>query len=61
MSKPLNRCAHCGGKFGLVSYPHPGQRFCRKAREEEFVVRRARERDNLIKWLTGSVPPLSSR
>ena len=31
MAKSDNRCAHCGGKFGLVCYHHWGLRFCRKA------------------------------
>ena len=62
MSKSLNRCAHCGGKFGLVSHSHLGQRFCRKACKEEFVARRARERDSLIKWLfLSEILPLRPR
>jgi hypothetical protein len=56
MSKPLNRCAYCGGKFGLVSHPSFGQRFCRKVCKEKFVARRARHRDDLVKWLTGFAP-----
>jgi hypothetical protein len=60
MIKPRNRCAHCEGKFGLVSHYHLGQRFCRKICKEKFVAKRARERENLIKWLTGFAP-LTSR
>ena len=60
MSKQLNRCIHCGGKFGLVSHSHFGPRFCRKTCKEKFVARRVRERDNLIKRLTG-FSPLASR
>ena len=60
MSKPLYRCAHCAGKFGLVSHSHFGHRFCRKACKEKLAARRARERDDLIKWLTGFAP-LASR
>jgi hypothetical protein len=59
MSKPLNRCAHCEGKFGLVSHFHFGRRFCRKACKVKFAARRARERDELVKWLTGFAPMAS--
>ena len=30
MARSENRCANCGGKFGLVCYHHWGLRFCRK-------------------------------
>ena len=60
MSKIDNRCAHCGGKFGLVSHSHFGQRFCRKGCKEKFVTKAARERMHFLKWFTG-LAPLTSR
>ena len=43
MAKSDNRCAHCGGKFGLVCYHHWGLRFCRKACRDTFVARTAKD------------------
>ncbi len=60
MSKPLYRCDHCAGKFGLVSHSHFGRRFCRKACKQKFAAKRARERDDLVAWLSGFAP-LTSR
>jgi hypothetical protein len=39
MSKSENRCANCGGKFGLVCHYHWGMRFCRKDLVEVDVGR----------------------
>lgn len=36
MTKLENRCACCGGKFGLIRHNHWGLRFCRKACKERF-------------------------
>jgi hypothetical protein len=44
MAKSENRCANCGGKFGLVCYHHWGLRFCRKVCKANFVARTARDR-----------------
>jgi hypothetical protein len=43
MAKSENRCANCGGKFGLVCYHHWGLRFCRKLCKHNFVVRTAKD------------------
>jgi hypothetical protein len=51
MSKFVNRCANCGGKFGLVSYEHRGLRFCRKACRDTFVEKAAKQHARLRKWL----------
>jgi hypothetical protein len=59
MSKSVNRCAHCGGKFGLVSHFYFGRRFCRKACREKFVARTAREREHVFKWFNGFGPVAS--
>ena len=47
MTKPENRCANCGGRFGLVSHRYLGLRFCRKACKDDFVAKHTRIR----KWL----------
>ncbi len=49
MAKSENRCANCGGRFGLVSYTHWGLRFCRKACRDSFLARTAREHAHIRK------------
>ena len=44
MTKVENRCANCGGKFGLVYHHHWGLRFCRKACKDDFLAKTARMR-----------------
>jgi hypothetical protein len=46
MAKLDNRCANCGGKFGLVYHHHWGLRFCRKVCKDDFLAKTARMR----KW-----------
>lgn len=46
MAKLDNRCANCGGKFGLVYHHHWGLRFCRKVCKNDFLAKTARMR----KW-----------
>jgi hypothetical protein len=41
MTKLENRCANCGGKFGLVSHHHWGLRFCRKPCKDNFLAKTA--------------------
>jgi len=43
MAKPENRCANCGGKFGLVCYHHWGLRFCRKVCKDNFLAKTAKD------------------
>jgi hypothetical protein len=38
MTKFENRCANCGGKFGLVCHQYWGLRFCRKACKGDFLT-----------------------
>src|SRR3974377_633383 len=42
MTKLENRCAGCGGKFGLVCHYHWGLRFCCTACKTSFLRRRRR-------------------
>ena len=37
MAKFDDRCANCGGKFGLVCHRHWGLRFCRKVCKTSFL------------------------
>jgi hypothetical protein len=46
-----NRCAHCGGKFGLVSHQHWGRRFCCKTCKSTFLAKTAREHACMRRWL----------
>ncbi len=50
MIHPENRCANCGGRFGLVSHRHFGLRFCRKACKDDFVTKAAKDRARIRKW-----------
>jgi hypothetical protein len=43
MAKLENRCANCGGKFGLVCHYHWGLRFCLKDCKDSFLAKRARD------------------
>jgi hypothetical protein len=42
MTKLENRCANCGGKFGLVYHNYWGLRFCRKVCKDDFLAKTAR-------------------
>jgi hypothetical protein len=50
MTKLENRCANCGGGFGLVSHTHWGLRFCRKACKDDFLAKTAKDRVFIRKW-----------
>jgi len=50
MTKLENRCANCGGKFGLVHYNHWGLRFCRKACKNDFLAKTAKGHARMRKW-----------
>jgi hypothetical protein len=42
MTKLKNRCASCGGKFGLVSQYYWGLRFCCKTCKTSFLQKQRR-------------------
>jgi hypothetical protein len=50
MTKLDNRCAGCGGKFGLVCHHHWGLRFCSKACKAKFLAKTARDHACIRKW-----------
>lgn len=54
MSKLNNRCANCGGRFGLVCHRHLGLRFCRKACRANFLAKKAKDYARIRRWLVGS-------
>ena len=51
MAKFENRCANCGGKFGLVYHQYWGLRFCRKACKNDFLTRMVKDNARMRKWL----------
>jgi hypothetical protein len=50
MTKLENRCANCGGKFGLICHHHRGLRFCRQVCKENFLAKTAKDFARLRKW-----------
>ncbi len=50
MTKLENRCANCGGKFGLICHYHRGLRFCRATCKQNFLAKTARDFARLRKW-----------
>jgi hypothetical protein len=51
MAKLENRCATCGGKFGLVTHHHWGLRFCRKICKANYLAKAAKDHARLRRWL----------
>lgn len=51
MTKLENRCAYCGGRFGLVSHQCWRLRFCRKACKDNFLAKKAKDLAYMRKWL----------
>jgi hypothetical protein len=50
MTKLENRCANCGGKFGLICHHYWGLRFCRKACKGNFLAKTAKDLALVRKW-----------
>jgi hypothetical protein len=50
MTKLVNRCAQCGGRFGLISHSHWGLRFCRKACKKQLIAKASKDRARVRKW-----------
>jgi hypothetical protein len=49
VTKLENRCANCGGRFGLVCHHHWGLRFCRRACKDSFLARAVKDHAHLRK------------
>ena len=60
MTKLEKRCAHCGGKFGLIYHHHWGLRFCRKACKDDFLAKTAKDHARVRKWF-GRAPSSKER
>ena len=45
------RCAHCGGKFGLVYQRHGHNKLCSKRCKAAFTAKLAAERESIRRWL----------
>jgi hypothetical protein len=50
MTRLGNRCASCGGRFGLVRYYYWGLSFCRQACKDKYLAKSARDHAFLRKW-----------
>jgi hypothetical protein len=48
----MKRCAHCGGRFGLIVYRWYGERFCRAKCRDAFLHRLEADRDRLKRWIS---------
>jgi hypothetical protein len=46
-----NRCATCGGKFGLVRHQWYQTQFCSKHCRAKFLAKLAQDRDRVRRWL----------
>jgi hypothetical protein len=46
-----NRCAYCGGKFGLVRRRWFQTQFCSKRCREKFLAKLTQDRDQVRRWL----------
>jgi hypothetical protein len=55
----MKRCAHCGGKFGLVIHRWHGHRFCRAKCRERFLHQQNEKREQLKRWLEFIHQPFS--
>ena len=45
-----NRCAHCGGRFGMVTHRWWGNKFCKRACKNAYLRELALGRDKIRRW-----------
>ena len=45
------RCAHCGGRFGLIRDRWYGHQFCRAKCREAYLDKLALDRERVKRWL----------
>jgi hypothetical protein len=45
------RCAHCGGKFGLLRQRWFTNQFCSKRCRQKFITKLVQDRDRVRQWL----------
>jgi hypothetical protein len=52
MTKGQNRCADCGGRFGLIVHRHATLKFCCKACKDNFLAKLRRDQHRMKAWLS---------
>jgi hypothetical protein len=60
MAKIDDRCANCGGKFGLVCHRHWRLRFCSKVCKTNFLAKTTKDYAGMRKWF-GLLAPAAMR
>jgi hypothetical protein len=45
-----NRCAHCGGRFGMVTHRWWGNKFCKRTCKNAYLRELALGRDKICRW-----------
>jgi hypothetical protein len=45
-----NRCAHCGGRFGMVTHRWWGNKFCKRTCKNAYLREIAVGRDKICRW-----------
>ena len=45
-----NRCAHCGGRFGMVTHRWWGNKFCKRTCKNAYLSELALGRDKICSW-----------
>jgi hypothetical protein len=48
----MKRCAHCGGKFGLIVYRWHHERFCRAKCRDAYLHKLAENGRRLKEWIS---------
>jgi hypothetical protein len=60
MTKIDDRCANCGGKFGLVCHRRWRLRFCSKVCKTNFLAKTTKDYAGMRKWF-GLLAPAAMR
>jgi hypothetical protein len=50
-ARVANSCAHCGGRFGMVTHRWWGNKFCKRACKDAYLRELALGRDKIGRWL----------
>jgi hypothetical protein len=49
-AKIATSCAHCGGRFGMVTHRWWGNKFCKRTCKDEYLRELALGRDKICRW-----------
>jgi hypothetical protein len=49
-ARVVNTCAHCGGRFGMVTHRWWGSKFCKRACKGTYLRELALGRDQIGRW-----------